>query len=124
MANEVGDLEFDVMTGSPAEVGRVVEVLPRAVGEDYNRWRLHGLQGRDTPITAIVYIDDEQAAFKRVWDIIRQQGAELAIVDAFDRTHSFCQILMSTAIHEPVYEGGADKYRVFARYIVRQGPLS
>tara|TARA_Y100000310_G_scaffold300677_1_gene336543 strand:- start:1767 stop:2141 length:375 start_codon:yes stop_codon:yes gene_type:complete len=121
MANQVGNLTFDVMRGSPSPPGTVAEALPRAVGEDYNRWRLHGLQGRDTQITAVVFLDDETSAFDRRKEIIDQQGSELEIVDAFDRTYLNCQILMSAAAYRPVYESGANKYRVIARYIVRQG---
>lgn len=121
MANEIGDLTFDAMNGSPSPPGTVAEALPRAVGEDYNRWRLHGYQGRDTTITVSVYVDDENLAYERRLAIIEQQGSELDIVDAFGRTHLNCQILMSTAAYGPVFQGGADKYRVFGRYIVRQG---
>ena len=121
MANQVGDLQFDVMNGSPSPAGTVAEPLPRAVGEDYNRWRAHGLQGRDSQIVAAVCVADEPTAFERRTDIIAQQAASLTVVDAFGRTYINCQILMATANYQPVFEGGANKYRVVGRYIVRQG---
>ena len=121
MANSVGSVTFDVMNGSPSPPGTVAEALPRAVGEDYNRWRLHGLQGRDSPITAISYLATETEAFELRKEIIDQQGSELTITDAFNRTYLNCQVLIATAVYRPAFQAGANKYRLAARYIVRQG---
>ena len=121
MANQVGALTFDVMTGSPSPAGTVAEALPRAVGEDHNRWRAHGLQARDTQITAVLYVPNVETAIDRRQEVHDQQGTEVDIVDAFGTIAVNCHILVATATFRPVFEGGANKYRLLARYIIRQG---
>ena len=121
MANQIGAETFDTMKGSPSTPAELPEALPAAVGENHTRWRKNGVRGNDAQIVTMKLAADATAAQAQL-DIYRAMQAEAEdIEDAHNTTFLNCMIIRVTGRTFPVIEGGASKYMVVARWIVRQG---
>ena len=110
------------MRGIPSAPASQIEALPKAVGEEYTRWRIFTLDGHDTQLTCVRFEPDVAAAEQTRKNVANQQGGAEEVTDDFDNVHINCQLSRAIATYEPIVPDiDGNTYRLVASYIVRVG---
>ena len=120
-AKTIGDQSFLTMTGRPDVPAQAVEPLENRPGENYTRFRKHGLRAADAQIQTMRLTDNASLAnaYRAAYKAL--QGTAITIVDAFSISHANCMIEHVAVEFKYCYSGAANYIRVEAVWTVRQG---
>lgn len=120
-ANTIGGQSFAVMRGRPQPPGQIPQIIPRAAGENWGRYRLSGKAAPDATIATVSFHNTAEEAKDAADADKLLQGTSVAVTSADLIAYENCMVLAVRPLIVACVRNGTKQWSVRCIWTVRQG---
>ena len=118
----IGDYTVLTLAGRPVAASALVETISSAPGENYHRYRRHGLRSPESLLRSTAVAADQSAAEALEAGYLALRSTAVTVVDGMGESHANCMVLdVAVDIVTILPDAAANTRLVRAAWNVRKG---